>query len=67
MIVTSLPYFGVKLSCVCLMFVNSKKSNEGTSKYYIITFRDIFTPPPPLSYCVIIWHGTLVGGANLMT
>ena len=28
----------------------------GTSKYDVITFRDIFTPPPPLSYCVIIWH-----------
>ena len=26
----------------------------GTSKYDAITLRDIFTPPPLLSYCVII-------------
>ena len=25
---TSLPYFGVKLSCVCLMFAYRKKSND---------------------------------------
>ena len=25
---TSLPYFGVKLSCVCLMFPYRKKSND---------------------------------------
>ena len=25
---TSLPYFGVKLSCVRLMFANRKKSND---------------------------------------
>ena len=30
---------------------------KGTYKYDVITFRDIFTPPPPpLSYCIIIWH-----------
>ena len=29
---------------------------KGTYKYDAITFRDIFTPPPPLSYCIIIWH-----------
>ena len=27
-IITSLPYFGVKLSCVCLMFAYRKKSND---------------------------------------
>ena len=27
-IITSWPYFGVKLSCVCLMFAYRKKSND---------------------------------------
>ena len=29
---------------------------KGTYKYDAITLRDIFTPPPLLSYCVSIWH-----------
>ena len=40
----------------CAFENHSLKGNKGTYKYDAITFRDIFTPPPPLSYCVIIWH-----------
>ena len=39
--------------------------NMGTSKYYVITFRDIFNPPTP--FPTASSFGTLVGGANLMT
>ena len=37
---------------------------EGTSKYDVITFRDIFTPHPP--FPTASSFGTLVGGAHLM-
>ena len=30
---TSLPYFGVKLSCVCLMYAYRKKSNDISTLY----------------------------------
>ena len=38
--------------------------NMGTYKYDVITFRDIFTPPPPFPTASSI--GTLVAGAHLM-
>ena len=37
---------------------------EGTYKYDVITFRDIFTPHPP--FPTASSFGTLVGGAHLM-
>ena len=37
---------------------------RGTYKYDVITFRDIFTPPPP--FPTASSFGTLVGGAHLM-
>ena len=37
---------------------------KGTSKYDVITFRDIFTPHPP--FPTASSFGTLVGGAYLM-
>ena len=36
------------------LLISTVRINKGTSKYDVITLRDIFTPPPLLSYCVII-------------
>ena len=36
------------------IFLEFLKIDKGTSKYDAITLRNIFTPPPLLSYCVII-------------
>ena len=37
-------------------FLDFENMYMGTYKYDVIIFRNIFTPPPPLSYCIIIWH-----------
>ena len=47
------------------------ETTKGTSKYYVITFRDIFNPPSPLDYVILGWSlnrflivKTLVGSFN---
>ena len=51
-------------SLIIFLFVAWLRSSKGTYKYYVITFRDIFTPHPP--FPTASSFGTLVGGAHLM-